>query len=202
MKQPESVPTIHEDDKPKRSHKVLAGVALAVGLAGLGGAIAQGEGATKPKAAVTQETTSELGHFLSKIATPVKGDTFQVAHHTFTLKAGATVTDAKGTSRVLSEAIDGIQNPAWAPETEKDTLCFTLNLNEATCFDLATNKPFVVAKSPNAEHVLEEVSPDRVTRDHAVEATVTAVEPDGFAYGDIADTQKVFQEYIAGHPTE
>jgi hypothetical protein len=177
-------------------------VALAVGLAGLGGAIAQGEGPAKQKVEATQEDTSELSHFLSKVATPVKGDTFLVAHHTFTLQPGATVTNAKGTARTLTEAIDGIQNPAWAPESSDDTLCFTLNLNEATCFDVSQNKPFIVAKSPNAERVLEEVSLDRITRANAVEATVTAVEPDGFAYGEIADTQKVFQEYIASHPTE
>lgn len=202
MKQPEFAPQVHDHDKPTKTHKIIAGVALAVGLAGLGGAIAQGEGATAPKASITQEDTSEQAHFLNKIATPVKGDKFLVAHHTFTLKEGATVTDAKGTPRTLTETIDGIQNPAWIAGSDNDTLCFTQELNTATCFDVSDNKQFIVAKSPNAEHLLEDVSLDRVTRANAVEATVTAVEPDGFAYGDIADTQKVFQEYIAGHPTE
>ena len=202
MKQPEFAPQVHDHDKPTKTHKIIAGVALAVGLAGLGGAIAQGEGATAPKATVTQEDTSEQARFVNKVATPVKGDTFKIAHHTFTLKEGATVTDAKGTPRTLTEAIDGIQNPAWMPGSANDTLCFTLELNTATCFDVSANKPFMVAKSPNAEHVLEEVSLDRVTPENAVQATVTMVEPDGFAYGDISDTQKVFQEYIAGHPTE
>ena len=156
----------------------------------------------------TQETQAEVSdRFLSFVAHPHEGDSFSVAQETFSLLPGARISDIGGEVSVVSRRIDGIQRPAWMPSTEggyRDELCYRATEDDQTvCFEVSTNKRFIKAYRLGSDHLLHEVPVDGVTPDQAVEATVSFVEPDGFAKGVIEGPQGLEEDvWIAGRPTE
>lgn len=190
----------HSDNQIVRAPRrklgsLAAGLALAGGIAAGVGIAANNDSTPKKEVVTSQETFEQV---LENVTHPTVGDKFKVAQATFTLEEGATVTDGNGKETILTDAIYGIQNPAWTPK--KDTLCFLQQKDMATCFDISKNDQYIVAQK-DFKGGFQEVPLNIFTPEGAPEATVNLVEPDGFAYGQVDIRTEVLDQYIAGRPT-